>query len=109
LGMAATLGFDAAQGRLTGSVRRGAQGGKTLQVAPEAVVVHLAHATQPGKDVVLQVTPDANGAFSVALPMLERSRWQVQVEGVDRGWRLEGTWSWPSQRSVTLLADPSLM
>jgi hypothetical protein len=41
----------------------------------------------------------------VALPMLERSRWQVLLENEQRDWRLEGSWQWPAQRKVTVRAD----
>jgi hypothetical protein len=55
--------------------------------------------------MVLLARPDANGDFSVALPMLERSRWQVLVEGQKRDWRLEGSWLWPAERQVAIRAD----
>jgi hypothetical protein len=54
------------------------------------------------------VQPDAAGTFSVALPMLERSRWIVLVEGDKRDWRLAGIWTWPLQRSIALHADEEL-
>lgn len=67
--------------------------------------IHLAHSTQPAKDLHLQVRPDARGQFSVALPMLERARWQVVVEGQQRDWRLAGSWMWPQQQALEIEAD----
>lgn len=69
------------------------------------VMIRLAHATDPGRDRSVAVRPDANGAFNVALPLLERARWNVVVESIPRDWRLTGTWHWPAQSSILLLAD----
>ena len=69
------------------------------------LMLHLAHATQPEKDLKLMLVPDADGHFSVALPMLERSRWVVLVEGEKREWRLAGAWVWPANHGITLLPD----
>jgi uncharacterized protein len=99
LGLALALDYDAAHARLEGSLSgHGApvQGPMTL---------HLAHATLPLKDLTFTVQPDAQGRFQVALPMLERSRWQVLAEGGQRAWRLEGTWAWPAQHGVDIRAD----
>ena len=99
LGLGAALGYDAASGRLEGRiVSRKAS-------VPAVVILHLAHATLPEKDVRVILRPDADGRFSVALPMLERTRWQVLMEDEGRGWRLEGSWSWPSQREVQILSE----
>ncbi len=68
--------------------------------------VQLAHSTQPEKDLVLSVVPDAQGRFSAALPPLEQARWQVVVEGARRDWRLAASWLWPSQPGVSIKADP---
>jgi hypothetical protein len=76
-----------------------------VKAQPGRLLLHLAHATLPEKDVQLVVQPDADGAFTVALPMLERSRWQVQVESEKRDWRLDGVWSWPAEREIQLRAD----
>ncbi len=99
LGAAVGLRYDAAQGLLTGKL--------DLPAAhrERSVQIHLAHATQPAKDVVLTVAPDADGVFSTPLPLLERSRWQVLVEGEKRDWRLEGVWQWPAQREIAIRAD----
>ncbi len=98
--MALTLDYDAASDQLKGSVSsKGA-------ASSEALVLRLSHATLPQKDLSFVVQPDAQGRFSLPLPMLERSRWQVVVEGDKRDWRLEGHWSWPAQRSIEIKADP---
>jgi hypothetical protein len=51
------------------------------------------------------VQADQQGQFSVALPMLERARWQVLIESEQRDWRLNGEWQWPVQKSVAIQAD----
>jgi hypothetical protein len=101
LGLSVSLGYDATQGLLAGQLRRNSDDhGRT-----ERLFVHLSHATLPEKDIKLVVQPDEFGMFQINLPMLERSRWVVLVEGEKRDWRLAGTWSWPAQRGVTLSAD----
>lgn len=97
LGLSLSLGYDATQGLLAGQLH-----GKSNT---RQLFVRLSHATLPDKDIQLVVQPDAFGRFQINLPMLERSRWVVLVEGDKRDWRLAGAWSWPAQRSVTLRAD----
>ena len=103
LGLNATLRYDAAHALLSGTIHGLGHGHG--QAAPGPLLLHLAHATMPKKDIKLEVQPDAAGAFSVALPMLERTRWQVLVENAQRDWRLEGSWSWPAQSGIGLQAD----
>jgi hypothetical protein len=97
MGLAMRLGFDAGSGRLRGTVtgRAAVRGPLTLR---------LAHATLPQQDLVLAVTPDANGGFSAPLPALARTRWQVTLEDQARTWRLGGEWTWPVQREVAFNA-----
>jgi hypothetical protein len=97
LGLSLSIGYDATQGLLAGQLH-GNSNAKQL-------FLRLSHATLPDKDIQLVVQPDAFGRFQINLPMLERSRWVVLVEGEQRDWRLAGAWSWPAQRSVTLHAD----
>lgn len=89
------LRYDAAAGVLHGRL-------STNEVAQGALLLHLAHATQPGKDVRLLLRPAADGSFAAPLPLLERSRWVVLVEDERRTWRLEGQWRWPVERELTL-------
>lgn len=70
--------------------------------------IGLAHSTLPEKDMVLEAVPDAQGHFEVALPMLERARWQVAVEGGPGGWRLASELRWPAQQSLRIDADPAI-
>ena len=101
LGLSMDMGYDATSGMLTGRLHRaGDTDGKSGQL-----FIRLSHATLPGKDIALVVKPDAEGAFQINLPMLERSRWVVLVEGERRDWRLAGAWAWPAQRAITLRAD----
>ena len=67
--------------------------------------LHLAHATQPHKDLHIITDVDQAGHFSAPLPMLERGRWQVLVESEQRNWRLNGIWKWPEQKAIELVAD----
>ena len=91
--------YDPAKGALAGSMQSAGQ--------PLATPLHLylAHPTQPAKDLQLLVRPDAEGRFSVPMPMLERAHWQVVVEGPQREWRLARSWSWPRQHTLTIHAD----
>jgi len=103
LGLSAQLSYDASRGMLVGKLQRdGAASGQ-----PEKLFVRLSHATLPEKDINLVVQPDANGVFELNLPMLERTRWVVLMEGEQRDWRLAGSWIWPKQAAVSLQADLS--
>ena len=101
LGLSMALGYDPTQGMLTGQLRRNSDDHGKM----ERLFVRLSHASLPAKDIQLVVQPDEFGAFQINLPMLERSRWVVLVEGEKRDWRLAGAWSWPAERSVTLRAE----
>ena len=91
--------YDAAAGVLRGEVRSFGKPRAT------PVRIHMAHSTQPGKDLVLNARPDADGHFNVALPMLERARWGITVEGPQREWRLASEWRWPGQPDLAIDAD----
>jgi hypothetical protein len=67
--------------------------------------IRLAHPTQPHKDIVLPVQPDLEGRFSVALPALEKTHWQVAAEGGLRDWRLARPWDWGRQPLLDIEAD----
>ena len=71
--------------------------------------ISLAHSTLPEKDIRLEAVADANGRFEVALPMLDRSRWQVAVEGAQGDWRLASELRWPAQQAVSIDADPAIV
>ncbi len=98
LGASVALRYDAANGMLAGQLTAN-------QAVTGPLQLHLAHATLPEKDMILLLRPGADGSFSVALPMLERSRWVVLVEDEARTWRLEGEWQWPLERELTLKAQ----
>jgi hypothetical protein len=55
---------------------------------PEALFVHLAHATRAGYDVRLRLTPVAAGAYEAALDSLPRGRWRVVIEDPRGTWRI---------------------
>ncbi|MCS0587842.1 FixH family protein [Massilia norwichensis] len=69
--------------------------------------VKLAHPTLPQRDLSLLIKPDAQGAFSIALPVLEQTHWQLVAEGNMRDWRLARSWDWPRQSTLEILADKS--
>jgi len=96
LGLSGSLRYDAAGGVLSGQ----------LIGAPEARVIQLliVHPTVPAKDLRFSLPLSATGNFSVSLPLLERARWQVQLEDAGRQWRLNTSWSWPEQKAIDIQA-----
>ncbi len=94
LGLSASLRYDAAGGVLSGQ----------LIGAPEARAIQLwlVHPTVPGKDLRFSVPLSPSGSFSVSLSLLERARWQVQLEDEGRQWRLNSRWSWPEQKTIDI-------
>ena len=96
MGLSLTLRFEAASGTLKGEVR-GIDKSSTLNLS-------LIHPTMPAKDLRLVAVPDGDGNFSVALPLLERALWQVQLEDAARTWRLHGSWAWPQQKNTDIQA-----
>ncbi|WP_239700560.1 FixH family protein [Massilia sp. 9096] len=75
-------------------------------VAP--FTIRLAHPTLPERDILLHVQADADGNFSVALPALEKTHWQVAVEGSQHDWRLRRRWDWGRQPELVIKADANL-
>jgi hypothetical protein len=55
---------------------------------PEALFVHLAHATRAGYDVRLRLTPVAPGSYEATLDSLPRGRWRVVIEDPRGAWRI---------------------
>lgn len=94
------LRYDAQSGKLQGELT---SFGQPLS-AP--VRLQLAHPTLPEKDLVLEVRPDAAGQFSADLPGLERTHWEVVVEGGQRDWRLARAWDSAKHAELTINADP---
>ncbi len=94
LGLSAYLRYDAANGVLTGRLQGLKQAG--------AVTVLLVHPTVPGKDIRHSVQANDAGEFKVQIPLLERAHWQVQLEDAERRWRLNGSWSWPAEKSIDI-------
>jgi hypothetical protein len=93
-----TLRFDAVTGTLLGQVR-GIDNTAALSLL-------LIHPTMPAKDLRLVAVPDRQGNFSIALPLLERALWQVQLEDAARTWRLHGDWAWPQKKYTDIQAVP---
>lgn len=56
--------------------------------APEAVFVHLAHATRAGHDVRLRLVPLPDGAYGTPLPALPAGRWHAVIEDPRATWRI---------------------
>jgi uncharacterized protein len=99
LGLTFNVRYDAAAGRLIGSLS------SFSQPIPGKIRIYLAHSTQPEKDIQLVAQADRQGAFNVALPSLDKARWQVLVEDDNRDWRLTGAWMWPQQAAIEIKAD----
>lgn len=93
------LRYDAASGNMIGKL--------TGKEAAPALILTLVHPTMPQKDMKRVLVPDASGAFSLPLPLLERAHWQVQLEDAGRQWRLHGDWLWPEQKTIDIRADAS--
>ena len=55
---------------------------------PEALFVHLAHATRAGHDVRLRLTPVGQGAYEAELADLPRGHWRVVIEDPRGAWRI---------------------
>jgi len=88
--------------RATYDPRAGLLSGRLVgQAAP--FTIYLAHPTLPQRDLRLFVKPAPDGSFSVALPGLERTHWQVVVEGALRDWRLAK--GWDGVRTLEIVAD----
>ena len=56
--------------------------------SPEALFVHLAHATRAGFDQRLRLAPSAPGVYEAELPPLAAGRWRVVLEDPRREWRV---------------------
>lgn len=55
---------------------------------PEALFVHLVHATRAGHDLRLRLTPRKDGAYSAELPALPPGRWRAAIEDARGSWRI---------------------
>lgn len=55
---------------------------------PQAIFVHLAHATRAGHDLRLRLVRSPSGAYESALPPLPRGRWRIVLEDPGGRWRL---------------------
>ena len=56
--------------------------------APEALFVHMAHATRAGHDVRLRLTPVAPGTYEAEINELPRGHWRVVIEDPRGTWRI---------------------
>lgn len=56
--------------------------------APEALFVHLAHATRAGYDQRLRLAPAAPGLYEGALAALPAGRWHIVIEDPRASWRI---------------------
>ena len=56
--------------------------------APEALFLHLAHATRAGHDQRLRLAPSAPGVYAAELPALPPGRWRIVVEDPRSIWRI---------------------
>jgi hypothetical protein len=56
--------------------------------APDALFVHLAHATRAGHDLRLRLPQTASGTYEAELPALPAGRWRVVIEDPRATWRI---------------------
>jgi hypothetical protein len=56
--------------------------------APEALFVHLAHATRAGHDVHLRLTRNASGVYEAPLEPLPKGHWRIVIEDARGTWRI---------------------
>ena len=56
--------------------------------APEALFVHLAHATRAGHDKRLRLVPVQPGVYEAELSELPAGRWHIVVEDPRASWRI---------------------
>lgn len=56
--------------------------------SPQALFVHLAHATRAGYDVRLRLTRGASGVYEAPLDALPRGHWRVVIEDPRGAWRI---------------------
>lgn len=61
---------------------------KLTGAAPEALFVHLAHATRAGHDQRLRLAPTAPGLYEAQLPPLPAGRWRIVIEDPRANWRI---------------------
>jgi len=59
-----------------------------IGAAPEALFVHLAHATRAGHDQRLRLAPAGAGAYEASLPPLAAGRWRIVIEDPRGSWRI---------------------
>ena len=60
--------------------------------APEALFVHLAHATRAGHDQRLRLAPVRPGLYEAELPPLPAGRWRIVIEDPRAAWRVVSGW-----------------
>lgn len=56
--------------------------------SPEALFVHLVHATRSGHDVRLRLAAGPSGVYSAGLPELPAGRWRIAIEDPRGAWRI---------------------
>ena len=56
--------------------------------APEALFVHLAHATRAGHDQRLRLAPAGDAVYEAELPPLPAGRWRLVIEDPRATWRI---------------------
>jgi len=56
--------------------------------APEAIFVHLAHATRAGHDLRLRLVAVEEGRYAAAMPPLPPGRWRIAIEDPRGTWRI---------------------
>lgn len=55
---------------------------------PDALFVHLAHATRAGHDLRLRLAQTGSGTYEAELPALPAGRWRVVIDDARGAWRI---------------------
>lgn len=73
--------------------------------SPPGIVVRFVHPTRAGHDHEVPARRLPGGIYEAAVPVQDAARRLVQIEDLERTWRLTGTWG--GEREFTLGAAPS--
>ena len=76
------------------------EGQKIAQI--NELKMQLIHPTQSGKDVVVKLRL-IDQVFRGKLPPLIEANWHVQLEPLEKSWRLSARLQWPAVKQVKLL------
>jgi hypothetical protein len=74
--------------------------------APQQLVLTLAHPTDPGQDMVLQLAATGDNEYSTRYAAIPAGKRRLELSPTDRAWRITGQWQAPFT-GATRLAAPA--